>query len=238
MSSAAEISPLAIATLGSTTGAARPDGRRVRGERTRQRIVDALILLVEEGDLRPSAQRVAERAGVALRTVYHHFADVDALRSTALRLQGRRHLELLAPIDPGGPVDERVASVVQQRRSLFEALTPIRRATLLDEEMSPAIAEELEAARVLLRNQLALVFSGELTGVGGGEGFLDALDVVTSWQTWNFLRTSLHRDPEEASVVLRRLLSGAVAEAAHRHDAETDRSGGSGTGPGDESPVA
>ena len=40
------------------------DGRVLRGERNRQAIVDALLALYEEGVLRPSANEVAERAGV------------------------------------------------------------------------------------------------------------------------------------------------------------------------------
>jgi hypothetical protein len=40
------------------------DGRSARALRTREAIVDACIGLVEEGELRPTAPRVAERAGV------------------------------------------------------------------------------------------------------------------------------------------------------------------------------
>jgi len=49
------------------------DGRRARGERTRVRVLEALVALAEEGQVRPGAQQVADRAGVALRTVYHTF---------------------------------------------------------------------------------------------------------------------------------------------------------------------
>ena len=35
--------------------------------------------LIVEGDLSPSAARVAEEAGIGLRTVFRHFDDMDAL---------------------------------------------------------------------------------------------------------------------------------------------------------------
>ncbi len=59
------------------------DGRTARGLRTRRAVVDALLALQEEGDLEPTAQRVAARAGVALRTVFGHFSDMETLWAQA-----------------------------------------------------------------------------------------------------------------------------------------------------------
>src|SRR5580698_5644369 len=123
--------------MASRTAVATPktedvDGRRARGERTRIRVLDALLELVEEGNMRPTAQEVAERADVALRTVYHHFEDVEALRTMALELQVSRYSQILQPIDTAQPLKERIAVVARQRRKLFELITPIRQATLFD----------------------------------------------------------------------------------------------------------
>jgi AcrR family transcriptional regulator len=52
------------------------DGRRVRSERSRKSIIDAMLQLVEEGILVPTAQQVSERAGVSLRSVFRHFSDM------------------------------------------------------------------------------------------------------------------------------------------------------------------
>ncbi|MDH4042395.1 MAG: TetR/AcrR family transcriptional regulator, partial [Gammaproteobacteria bacterium] len=57
----------------------RPDGRLLRTERSRQLIIDALHDLINEGVLQPTAQTVAERAGVGIRTVFRHFADMETL---------------------------------------------------------------------------------------------------------------------------------------------------------------
>ena len=56
-----------------------PDGRRLRSERNKQKIVTAMMELVREGDYDPSVASIAERAGVGLRTVFRHFDDVDTL---------------------------------------------------------------------------------------------------------------------------------------------------------------
>ncbi len=174
------------------------DGRRARGERTRLRVVEALIALVEEGDLRPSAQRVAARAGVALRTVYHHFEDIEALRSTALRLEWQRHVAELIDIDPDLPLGDRIGIVGRQRRQLFEAITPVRRAALLDES-SPLIAQGLRESREILRGRIADAFDREIRERGAdGPALLDAVDLLTSWQTWNYLRSYVNRRPADA----------------------------------------
>ena len=58
------------------------DGRAARALRTRNRVVDALLDLIDEGDLRPPAADVARRAGVSLRSVYQHFDDLETLFRT------------------------------------------------------------------------------------------------------------------------------------------------------------
>ncbi|HEV2360821.1 MAG TPA: TetR/AcrR family transcriptional regulator [Acidimicrobiales bacterium] len=182
------------------------DGRRARGERTRQRVVESLIELVEAGDLRPSAQRVADHAEVALRTVYHHFEDVEALRATANRMQFERHIQLLRPVDPSLPLDKRIALVSKQRQKLFEAITPMRRAALLDDSGSQ-VGEGTRESRELLRQRIEDAFAPELAAAGGKRGaILDAIDTATAWPNWLFLRIYLQRKPAEASRVVETIL--------------------------------
>lgn len=167
------------------------------------RVLEALLELVEEGELRPTAQAVAERAGVALRTVYHHFEDVGALRSMALRMQTDRYRETLREVDASLPLEERISLTARQYRRLFEAITPMRLATMFDQHDSPEMAEGLRQARAQRREHLASTFSAEL-GRRSDEGraLLDALDLITSWDTWNYLRTSLSRSAAAAEKVV------------------------------------
>jgi AcrR family transcriptional regulator len=61
------------------SGTGRSDGRAVRSARSHRAIVDAMRALHADGDLHPTARRIAERAGVSLRTVWQQFADMEAL---------------------------------------------------------------------------------------------------------------------------------------------------------------
>jgi len=184
------------------------DGRRARGERTRTRVLEALLALVEEGELRPTAQEVAARAGVALRTVYHHFEDVQALRTMALSLQMSRHLENLQPIDPKLALDERVQVLTRQYRRLFEQITPIRRAAMFDEHASHEMAEGIRRMRSIRRDHIATAFAPELAKrAEEGRVLLDAIDVATSWDTWNYLRAGLGRSAGATEKILIRILT-------------------------------
>ena len=55
------------------------DGRVRRGERSRDAIVQALFELIGAGATTPTAQQVAQRAGVGLRSVFRHFRDMESL---------------------------------------------------------------------------------------------------------------------------------------------------------------
>ena len=55
------------------------DGRVRRSQRSGQAIVGALFELIGEGLLEPTAQQVAARARVGLRTVFRRFSDMESL---------------------------------------------------------------------------------------------------------------------------------------------------------------
>ena len=55
------------------------DGRIQRSERSRQLIIEAMIDLINNGNLIPTAQQVADQAGVAIRTVFRHFTEMEKL---------------------------------------------------------------------------------------------------------------------------------------------------------------
>ena len=71
------------------TAAEKIDGRTARARRTREAIVDATLALLDAGNLRPSADEIAERAGVSPRSIFQHFGD----RETLQRAVGARQTE-------------------------------------------------------------------------------------------------------------------------------------------------
>lgn len=186
------------------------DGRVARGERTRQALAEATIALLEEGDPQPTARRIADRAGVSLRIVFHHFEDLESLLGAAVDIQRTRHWRRLDPVDPNSPLPARIAGVVRQRAGVFEAVSPVRRAAQTYEVNSPTVAAQLGRLRAALRAQLDATFAPELAALArpAARVALDALDVALSWETWDQLRT-LGRTPA-ASRRTMETLAGAV----------------------------
>jgi len=175
-----------------TTG----DGRLARGVRTRRTLAEALIALLEEGDPQPTARRIATRAGVSLRLVFHHFDDLESILRDAVRIQEQRHWHHIRPVASTLPVDERVMRIVRQRATVFGATAPVRRAAEHLVSNSPTVVAELMRGREWLRSQLAATFAPEIGSRRHGKArlLLDALEVATSWETWEQLER-LGRSP-------------------------------------------
>ena len=158
------------------------DGRVLRGAKNREAIIDALLALYRAGVLRPTAQQVAKQAGVAPRSVYHHFADMESLVAEVAANQGRVYGHLMDAPDIDGGLEERVTALVARRAELFEAVAPVRRAALLEAHRSPTVRRNLGVLARRLRAQLETLFAPPAE-------LLDALDLLTSWEAWDRLRT-------------------------------------------------
>jgi len=186
------------------------DGRAARALRTRNRVVDALLDLIDEGDLRPPAADVARRAGVSLRSVFQHFDDLETL----FRVAGERHRQRFAHLEPlpelPAELGPRVAAYVAHRAHWMEAVSPMARAAALQAPFSPGIAERQAAARARHRETLASAFAPEVQRAGDPGRLLHGLEVAASWVTWEHLRTATGLSPDEAVRVIEELLLGLL----------------------------
>ena len=105
-------------------GAEVADGRRLRSSRSRAEIVRAMHALIGEGDVSPSAARVAEAAGVSLRTVFRHFTDMDSLyREISIIVEAEVKPILQRPLQ-GKTWRERLNELQVRRTEIFERVLP------------------------------------------------------------------------------------------------------------------
>jgi AcrR family transcriptional regulator len=190
------------------------DGRSERGERTRAAVVEALLELIEEGDLRPTAPRIADRAGVALRTVFHHFEDLEALHVLAAQRQTEKFLALIRRVPRDTPLPERIETFVTERARLLEAITPVRRSALLSEPFSREIAARLRWVRQRARREVERVFARELEVMPAGDRreVTDALTVAASWPSWETMRSHHELSPAQARRVMARTVRALLAQ--------------------------
>ena len=176
------------------------DGRAARSAKTRDAIADALLDLLAEGHLRPTAREIAARAEVSLRSVYVHFDDLEDLFCVAARRHFERVAPMLLPTPATGRLGERAHALVQQRVTLYAQTGEIGRATRLHAAFSPTLARILRDAHALARTDLERVFAAELEGrpVAQRENIVAVLDVLTGPDAWDILRDRHDLDPDAA----------------------------------------
>jgi TetR/AcrR family transcriptional regulator, regulator of autoinduction and epiphytic fitness len=176
---------------GMKADAKQRDGRTIRAERTRQALVDALLGLLDGGELSPTAAAIAERAGVSERSLFQHFPDREALFEAVARQQYERVIPTLRPVDASLPLAERIDQFTRQRARLYELIGGVRRAALRIEHESPAVAGWLTTARRAKAAEAERVFRRELEAIPPDERepLRAALVAVCAWPAWDSWRT-------------------------------------------------
>jgi AcrR family transcriptional regulator len=187
------------------TPKANVDGRRVRGEDNRRRIVDALLKLVAAGSVSPSAEEVAKQAGVGLRTVFRHFADMESLYR---EISERMTLEILPIAQRPFRSDdwrERLEELVDRRAQVFERLLPFKLAGDAHRYGSPFLTSEQRAIVKTLREALRNAIGPK--AIDEKLSF-EALDLVMSFESWRRMRVDQGLSARDARAVM---LLGAEA---------------------------
>jgi TetR/AcrR family transcriptional regulator, regulator of autoinduction and epiphytic fitness len=180
------------------------DGRAARSQRTRAAIVAAHADLIGEGDLRPTGERIAGRAGVSRRALWLHFAEMEALfEATAAEVLRRQDLAF-RPVDPGLDLTERIDRFCRQRATLLESIAPFARASQLREPYSPALRayHGRHVGRVV--DEIRVLFAGELrqAGPSARDRVVAALAAATTWGSWSVLRDDLGLGSQRSRAVM------------------------------------
>jgi AcrR family transcriptional regulator len=171
-----------------------------------------------EGDLRPTALRIAERAGVSLRTVWQQFADREELLAEAVLRDQEILLSLVSKIDPDQPLARRIDSFVRQRTRILEEMTPSWRAARIQQPFSGQLRGNKARMVGRARAELEKVFGPELAKVTGQQRqqLLDTLHAISIWEFWESLRTDLRLSPRQARDLIAAACIALFAEAGFR----------------------
>jgi TetR/AcrR family transcriptional regulator, regulator of autoinduction and epiphytic fitness len=197
-------------------GSTATDGRVARGQRTRRNVAEALMELLREGDPEPTARAVAQRAGVSLRLVFHHFTEMDDLYHYVAALQLRRQWSEMPAISSKLALATRLERTVAHRAALYEEISPIRRALVRRVPASKGVTAAIAASDALLLEDLKATFEPELVALSASSRLevLEAMDLATSWEAWEKLRTGSLLQSRGAKRVMTRMLEALCAPAA------------------------
>ena len=179
------------------------DGRVRRSERSRTAIVLALLELIGEGSLSPTAQQVAERADVGVRTVFRHFSDMETLFSTMNDQLSAEVDSLIVDKVQSGPYEERVDALVERRMAIFGKLAPYIRSSTLQRWRSAFLQTEHERTTRVMRRDLRR-WLPEIESAPSEVA--DALEMILSFEALNRLRIDQRLSLRRTALVLRRAI--------------------------------
>lgn len=190
------------------------DGRHARSERSRQAMVDALLDLLREGNLRPSSAQIAERAGVTQRTLFNQFGDMDSLVSAVAARQVQRVVGML-PEAGEGTLEERVAAYCEGLARLLEETMHVRWAVVTNPSDQWTGAVAVRTAREFMRNHLASTFAADLESLNGAtqSKVIDALELQTDPAAWRLRRVQQGLDVDAARQAVERTILAVLRDA-------------------------
>jgi|TARA_B100001939_G_C16901229_1_gene600072 AcrR family transcriptional regulator len=162
------------------------DGRRQRGERTRQAIIEAALSLQEEGVLVPTAQQISDRAGVLIRSFFRHFDDMETLFKAADDQLRDSYEALFIGGDRQGSLSERVHRAVERRSAAFEQLTNLFLGTKAQLWRYDMLRNNYARNQKGLRKDLE-AWLPELNGLPDVE--CESVHAIASFEMWNRLRS-------------------------------------------------
>jgi AcrR family transcriptional regulator len=194
--------------------APRIDGRTARATRTRTAIVDAHLALISEGDLKPTGERIAERAGVSLRALWANFKDMEALFAASGERVFSRQAAEHNTISPDLPLARRVEEFCRQRVRMLEIIAPTARAAALKEPFSVALRRNRARLIGAVRDELATLFAAELDSAGTGrDQLVYGMTAASTWSAWSMLRDELELTVEDGYNVMVRTLTALLMAA-------------------------
>lgn len=173
------------------------DGRTMRRTRNRTSVINALLSMIREGDLRPAASEIADRAGVSHRSIFRYFDDLDDLVRTTIAQAFREVGALSAIPDIGeGDFDDRVARFVDARIKLLEFVDRPMQLARARANSIPSIDDQLSSVAEFLRAQIHEHFAPELEALDDETraAVVDAVLVLTSYDAYYSHIRILHDD--------------------------------------------
>jgi TetR/AcrR family transcriptional regulator, regulator of autoinduction and epiphytic fitness len=195
------------------------DGRTLRAERTRRAIVAAHMDLMCEGDLQPTGERIARRAGVSLRALWRNFSDLESLFAASGRKSWEMRNEVYQPVPVSLPLAERIDAFCRQRVTILELIAPASRAAQIRIPFSAELKRSRGVHNEAVRDEIETLFAEELATFGSERAeVVLALLTATTWPAWMSLRDDFGRDEAAGLRTMRRTVTALLrpVEAAPR----------------------
>jgi len=181
----------------------KTDGRKLRTNDSRKKIVDAFLKLIVDGNVAPSGEEVATAANVSLSTVFRRFPEMELLyREVAVAVQTQYVPKFLIPFESEDWRDQ-LAEMVERRAGAFEVIMPYRIAGKVLMHRSQYLTDNQERWALMLRSQLELVLP--FTDSQDPQMFA-AIESIMSFDHWIQLRKAQNLTPQQTQAQISYML--------------------------------
>jgi AcrR family transcriptional regulator len=191
------------------------DGRRQRSEASREKIIRAMIELLSDGDVTPSAEAVAERAGVGLRTVFRQFENMDSLYQQINALVSAEIRPMWGRPFVSSDWRSKVFEVIERRIGIFERIMPLKIAADVHRHRSTFLAAQTGD---LVREQRAALGAVLADAKSADPLLLESLDLLLSFDTWRRLRKDQKLTRPRARAVLEHMAASLIGPPPCKSD--------------------
>lgn len=181
------------------TGEEEGDGRRRRSERSRQKIVDAMLDLVRAGDMHPSAAKVAESAGISLRSVFRHFEDMESLYREMTALIESEVMPIFMEPFTANDWRGRLRELVGRRATICEIVMPIKVAAGVRRFQSDYLMEDYQRFLMMERSGLESILPDRIIA---DKILFSSIQMVTGFQAWRRMRQDQELSVKDAEAVM------------------------------------
>ena len=184
------------------------DGRKLRSEDSKRRIVSAMLELVREGRMAPTAEEVANRAEVGLRTVFRRFKDMESLYAEMSVAINEKVNSIIDGSTDAHNWQENLKQMVNRRLRVYEVIMPYRvAAEALKFQSTVLLNRHMDIVREERRRLVDLLPKGLLND----RPLIEGLEAALSFDMWSQLRNDQRLSAQEAGAVVLRIVESLIA---------------------------
>ena len=195
----------------SVSTTAKVDGRRLRSDRSRRVIVEAMLQLIDGGNLVPTAQQVADHANVGIRSVFRHFEDMEAIFATADELWRDDFADKkTGEVDSNLPLEQRIVEVVAKLGRLYESNSNILKSTATRRWRSAFLKQNYAMYQARIRKDIRKALP-ELAQLP--QPRQEAIFATLSFEYWDRLRDHQSNSADDSIAALTNMLETLFAAA-------------------------
>lgn len=180
----------------------KPDGRNLRAEKNRKLVAEAFLKLLVDGESNPTAQMISKRSGVSTSTLFRLYEDLEALHVAVLTTRVEQLREYFVDVPIELPLSERVRQLVMLRSNYYEKIGNVRRYAVARRGVSKLVDNLLSMNEKRFYSQVRRLFAAEMSEFEQAADVLLGIDSITSWESWERLRTVQKLSVKRAKVVV------------------------------------